>query len=46
MAACLLDKMNEGDIEADYEAYILWKETLQKYLKKQFSRIWYGGTES
>ena len=44
-AACLLEKMNEGDKEQDYKEYSLWKEKVQLYLKVRFSQIWYGGGE-
>lgn len=43
-AAKLLVKLNEKK-EEDYGEYICWKEKLQKYLKIEFSRIWYGGGE-
>lgn len=44
-AACLLEKMNEGDKEQDYKEYSSWKEKVQLYLKVRFSQIWYGGGE-
>lgn len=44
-AAQLLEKMNEKEKEQGYRQYISWKEKLQKYLKIEFSNIWYGGSE-
>lgn len=43
--AHLLEMMNRKDKEQDYERYIGWKEKLHKYLKIQFSNIWYGGDD-
>lgn len=41
-AANLLEKMNDKDEKQNYGGYVSWKEKLQKYLKIQFSNIWYG----
>lgn len=38
----MLENMNSGNWDVDYQEYVEWKDNLHNYLKFIYSDMWYG----